>query len=44
MPVRTLFATNFYEADIGTPDLLEELEESSRLFAQEDGAGAHGTS
>jgi uncharacterized protein (TIGR02466 family) len=39
MPVRTLFATNFYEADIGTPDLLEELEESSRLFAEEDGAG-----
>ena len=39
MPVRTLFATNFYEADIGTPDLLEELEESCRLFAEEDGAG-----
>ena len=39
MPVRTLFATNFYEADIGTPDLLEELEESCRLFADEDGAG-----
>src|SRR3546814_12903666 len=39
MPVRTLFATNFYEADIGTPDLLAELEESSRLFAEEDGAG-----
>ena len=39
MPVRTLFATNFYEADIGSPDLLEELEESSRLFAEEDGAG-----
>src|SRR3546814_1670126 len=39
MPVRTLFATNFYEADIGSPELLEELEESSRLFAEEDGAG-----
>ena len=31
MPVRTLFATNFYEADIGDPELLEELEESCRL-------------
>ena len=39
MPVRTLFATNFYEADIGTPDLLDALEESCRLFAEEDGAG-----
>src|SRR3546814_15923731 len=39
IPVRTLFATNFYEADIGSPELLEELEESSRLFAEEDGAG-----
>jgi uncharacterized protein (TIGR02466 family) len=39
MPVRTLFATAFYEADIGTPDLLEALEHSSRLFAAEDGAG-----
>ncbi len=39
MPVRTLFATHFYEADIGTPDLLKELEESCRLFAAEDGAG-----
>src|SRR3546814_1727625 len=39
MPVRTLFATNFYEADIGTPDLLAELAESSRLFAEEDGPG-----
>lgn len=47
MPVRTLFATNFYEADIAAPDLLQELEESCRLFAREDGAGkawsrAHG--
>src|SRR3546814_19008644 len=39
MPVRTLFATNFYEADFGTPDLLAELEESSRLFAVADGDG-----
>ncbi len=47
MPVRTLFATHFYEADIGTPDLLRELEQSCRLLAEEDGAGrgwsrAHG--
>ncbi|MCW0199273.1 TIGR02466 family protein [Sphingopyxis sp.] len=39
MPVRTLFATHFYEADIGAPELLEELEESCRLFAEEDRAG-----
>ena len=39
MPVRTLFASTFYEADIGTPDLLDALEESCRLFAEEDGAG-----
>src|SRR3546814_8094341 len=30
MPVRTLFATNFYEADIGTPDLRSE-EHTSEL-------------
>ena len=39
MPVRSLFATTFYEADIGTPDLLAELEGSGRMFAREDGAG-----
>ena len=39
MPVRTLFATNFYEAGIGTPGLIEDLEDSCRLFAEEDGAG-----
>lgn len=39
MTVRSLFATTFYEAEIGSPELLGELEESSRLFAQEDGAG-----
>src|SRR3546814_13656358 len=39
MPVRTLFATHFYEADIGDPDLLEDLEQSCRLLAVEDGAG-----
>lgn len=39
MPVRSLFATQFYEASIGSPQLLEELEESCRLFSQEDSAG-----
>src|SRR3546814_1819941 len=37
----------FYEADIGDPDLLDDLEQSCRLLAEEDGAGrgwsrAHG--
>ena len=40
MPVRTLFATNFYEADIGTPDLLEELE--TRLLTADVGVEATG--
>src|SRR3546814_19331414 len=39
MPVRTLFATHFYEADIGDPDLLDDLEQSCRLLAEADGAG-----
>src|SRR3546814_14334300 len=39
MPVRTLFATHFYEADIGDPDLLDDLEQSCRLLADADGAG-----
>src|SRR3546814_14290853 len=39
MAVRTLFATHFYEADIGDPDLLEDLEQSCRLLDVEDGAG-----
>jgi uncharacterized protein (TIGR02466 family) len=39
MPVRSLFATQFYQSQIGSSELLEELEESSRLFAVEDGAG-----
>lgn len=39
MPVRNLFATNFYQEQIGSPELLEELEESCRMFAEEDRAG-----
>ena len=47
MPTRSLFATRFYEADLGDPGLLAELEASCRAMAQEDEAGrrwsrAHG--
>ncbi len=46
MPVRSLFATRFYEAAIA-PALVAELEEACRALAQEDRAGrawskAHG--
>jgi uncharacterized protein (TIGR02466 family) len=42
-----LFATRFYEADLGAPDLIEELEDACRGLAEEDEAGrrwsrAHG--
>jgi uncharacterized protein (TIGR02466 family) len=39
MPVRTLFATRFYEAEICTPAQLEELEQACLALAAEDGAG-----
>jgi uncharacterized protein (TIGR02466 family) len=39
MPLRSLFATLFYEADLGAPDLLSELDRSCRALAAEDGAG-----
>lgn len=39
MPVRSLFATPFYEARIDAPDLLEGLERSCRALAQDDRAG-----
>src|SRR3954471_11340613 len=47
MPVRSLFATLFYEADLGAPDLLADLEASCRALAKDDSAGrrwsrAHG--
>ena len=47
MPVRSLFATRFYEGSLEAPALLEELEEGCRLLAEEDEAGrrwsrAHG--
>lgn len=39
MPVRSLFATPFYDADLGSDALLGELEHSCRVLAQDDGAG-----
>lgn len=39
MPVRSLFATPFYEACIDAPDLLTGLERSCRALARDDRAG-----
>lgn len=39
MPVRSLFATPFYEAQLGSDALLADLEHSCRTLAQDDGAG-----
>jgi uncharacterized protein (TIGR02466 family) len=39
MPVRSLFATPFYENAIGDAALLAELEASCRMLADADGAG-----
>jgi uncharacterized protein (TIGR02466 family) len=39
MPVRTLFPTHFYEADLGDPALIAELEDACRALAAEDRAG-----
>ncbi len=39
MPIRTLFATPFYEDSIADPALLAELEHSCRTLAQDDRAG-----
>ena len=39
MPSRSLFATRFYEDDLGAPDLIEELEEACLGLAEEDLAG-----
>ncbi len=39
MPVRQLFATPLYDARIGDDALLDALEDSVRIFAQEDLAG-----
>jgi len=39
MTTRALFATRFYESDLGAPALVEELDEACRILAEEDGAG-----
>ena len=39
MPVRSLFATLFYEGELGAPSLLEELEGACNALAEEDEAG-----
>ena len=39
MPIRTLFATRFYEGAIGDPGLIAELDASCRSLALEDEAG-----
>ena len=39
MTSRTLFATRFYEGALGSPALVEELEASCRMLAEEDEAG-----
>lgn len=39
MPVRHLFATPFYEADLGDPALLDALAHSCHALAQDDAAG-----
>jgi uncharacterized protein (TIGR02466 family) len=39
MPVRALFPTHFYEADLGDPELVEELADACRDLAAEDRAG-----
>jgi uncharacterized protein (TIGR02466 family) len=39
MTVRTLFATPFYEADLGVPAFVDELEDACRALAADDQAG-----
>jgi len=39
MAVRPLFSTLFYEAEIGSPGLLAELDRSCRALASDDAAG-----
>jgi uncharacterized protein (TIGR02466 family) len=39
MPVRSLFETRFYEGELGSPDLVTELEASCRALAEDDEAG-----
>ncbi|HEX8126172.1 MAG TPA: TIGR02466 family protein [Allosphingosinicella sp.] len=39
MPTRPLFASRFYQGEIGDPGLVAELEDSCRALAREDEAG-----
>ncbi len=39
MTTRALFATHFYESDLGASALVEELDEACRALAEEDQAG-----
>ena len=39
MPVRSIFATRLYEADVGDGSLLADLAHSIRSFAEDDAAG-----
>jgi uncharacterized protein (TIGR02466 family) len=39
MPTRALFASRFYQGEIGAPELIAELEQSCRALAAEDQAG-----
>ena len=41
MTVRTLFATRFYEGELGDDGLLDELDDAARAIADEDVAGQH---
>ena len=40
MPTRSLFATRFYEGELGDDSLLGELDEACRALARDDSAGA----
>lgn len=39
MTTRSLFATRFYEADLGDDDLVEELEDAALELSKADRAG-----
>lgn len=39
MPIRSLFATRFYEGEIGIPGFVAELEASCSALAEQDAAG-----
>jgi uncharacterized protein (TIGR02466 family) len=39
MPSRSLFATRFYEGELGSPDLVEDLEEACLALAEDDHSG-----